>query len=136
MRCSCFLMWAGVLSLVVACDQQAPWMGPEDAKIVEGWPKTCDAAVDRILGALDKTSVADLKKVKQEDLIAYHHGWGTGIRNDFGLWGGNTELAVSCTKNSVLGIKSSLFRPPHPDDVSQEIINRVWLAVQSKVQVE
>jgi hypothetical protein len=47
------------------------------------------------------------------DLIRFHHGWGTGIRNAFGLWGGNRALLDSCGGG-------------HPDDASMVIIEAVW----------
>lgn len=80
-------------------------------------PRTVEEAADRLIGVL---SAADLKKVretKRQDLILYHFGWGTGIRNEFGLWQGNSALLES----------SGSF---HPDDCSMMIIERVWEKLQ------
>jgi len=53
----------------------------------------------------------------EEQLIRFHHGWGTGIRNEFGLWKGNKELLADC-------------HAEHPDDASMVIIQAVWERLQ------
>jgi hypothetical protein len=55
--------------------------------------------------------------MRKDSLIELHHGWGTGIRNGFGLWRGNTGLQASCAKE-------------HPDDCSMVIIEAVWEALR------
>jgi hypothetical protein len=62
----------------------------------------------------DRTRIRDTKK---EDLISFHHGWGTGIRDEFGLWRGNTNLMTACHAD-------------HPDDASMVIIEAVWQKLQ------
>ena len=49
----------------------------------------------------------------EKDLISYHFSLGRIIRNEFGLWHGNTELVKS------LGFD-------HADDCSQHIIVSFW----------
>jgi hypothetical protein len=89
-------------------------------------PTTCQAAITSIVTRLSSEDKAALRKNKKEDLIQYHHGWGTGIRNDFGLWGGNEALARDC---------AARFGDPsgpealHPDTISGLIIEQVWRAV-------
>lgn len=91
------------------------------------WPRTCHEAIDRIVSAMSDADKAALRKDKREDLVMYHFGWGTGIRNSFGLWGGNTALAEDC---------ATRFGKPddpqglHPDVISGIIIEQVWKAVQ------
>ena len=58
-----------------------------------------------------------VRETKREDLILFHHGWGTGIRNEFGLWRGNTNLMADC-------------HAKHPDDASMVIIKAVWERLQ------
>jgi hypothetical protein len=36
-----------------------------------------------------------VRETRWEDLIRFHHGWGIGIRNAFGLWQGNTPFLES-----------------------------------------
>jgi Domain of unknown function (DUF6794) len=82
------------------------------------WPKTLEEAADVILSRLGKKDKRILRGTKREDLIQYHHGWGTGIRNEFGLWQGNEALLESCGC-------------VHPDDCSMKIMELVWEKLQS-----
>ena len=75
------------------------------------WPTTVDAAVADLLSKLSPGDKAKLRNTKKSDLIMYHHGWGTGIRNHYGLWRGNHKL-----------IESACGKGCHPDDVSMVII--------------
>ena len=59
------------------------------------WPKTLDEAVTCILGEMDDADKARVRDMKKEDLAQFYHGWGTGIRNEFGLWKGNTNLFIN-----------------------------------------
>lgn len=60
-----------------------------------------------------------VRATKRQDLIMFHHGWGTGIRNYYGLWRGNEKL-----------IASACGKPCHPDDASMIIIEDVWNELQ------
>ncbi|GEM_PF-3358591 len=56
-------------------------------------------------------SVANKERVRstpRKDLTQLHHGWGTGIRNAFGLWAGNKALP---------------YRPPRGGDFSSATIS-------------
>jgi len=77
------------------------------------WPKTVRAAVDDQLKRLSEKDKADLRARTRSDLIRFHHGWGTGIRNEYGLWRGNAALLKDCGN-------------VHPDDCSMKIIEEVW----------
>ena len=52
-----------------------------------------------------------------EDLSRFHHGWGTGIRNGYGLWIGTTPISQHMRD---IGLQ-------HPDDMSGVLINSYWL---------
>ena len=54
-----------------------------------------------------------IRDTAREDLIKFHHGWGMGIRNDFGLWRGNDELFKATGAED-------------PDGASMAIILAVW----------
>lgn len=56
----------------------------------------------------------------KKDLIKFHHGFGTYIRNTFGLWSGHPELLASMC----------LPLDTHPDDVSFKIILALWERVR------
>ena len=68
------------------------------------------------MSAEDKEFVRNTKK---GDLIKFHHGWGTGIRNEFGLWGLNNVLLEDTGER-------------HPDDASMVIIEAVWKELQKR----
>ena len=82
------------------------------------WPKTVDEAVSRIIAGLSDADRKQVNETKKEALILFHQGWGTGIRNQFGLWRGNTNLMADC-------------HAQHPDDASMVIIEAVWLRLQN-----
>ena len=90
------------------------------AQVVPAWPRTVGAAVDTILAHLDEKSKATVRSTAEGDLIRFHHGWGTGIRNAFGLWQGNADLLSSCGGAGI-----------HPDDCSMVIIHQVWKRLQT-----
>ena len=68
-----------------------------------------------VLATLDDESDADksaIASLGRGDMIQYHHGFGTYIRNRFGLWRGNGELLASTGAE-------------HPDDASQVILEQL-----------
>ncbi|MES2674450.1 MAG: DUF6794 domain-containing protein [Pseudomonadota bacterium] len=79
-------------------------------------PKSLESAVEYIVSDLSAEDKIKVKETKFCNLIMYHHGWGTGIRNSLGLWRGNTELLKSACGGERC----------HPDDASMEIIYGVW----------
>jgi hypothetical protein len=79
-------------------------------------PQSLTEAVDLIVKELDSKSRATLLQTKREDLIQFHHGWGTGIRNSMCLWGGNDQLIRSACGGKLC----------HPDDASMLIMEAVW----------
>ena len=81
---------------------------------------TCDGATAKLANELPPSEKARLAAMKKDDLILLHHGFGTGIRNEFGLWGGNFALIESCSGSP----------DTHPDDVSMIIIERLWARLQ------
>jgi hypothetical protein len=84
------------------------------------WPKTVDEAAREIAENLSEEDRATVGNTPRKDLIRFHHGWGTGIRNGLGLWRGNESLLSSCGKG----------KPVHPDDCSMVIIEAVWERLQ------
>lgn len=53
-----------------------------------------------------------------KNLIMYHHGFGTYIRNKYKLWANEWEPHV---------VNDVDISPDHPDQVSMRIIEQVWL---------
>src|SRR3989338_2227709 len=75
------------------------------------WPRTLKEAVKLLLGGLSEHAKLGLKQATGEDLDVLHATLGTTIRNDFGLWSGNTMLLKACGSETM-----------HPDDASMVII--------------
>jgi len=96
-----------------------PVTGDERTIQDENWPATLDEAVAVIVGGLSAENRELVRQTEYEDLIQYHHGWGTDIRNKFGLWRGNEALMLS-----------ACGRQCHPDTASMRIIEAVWLELQ------
>ena len=85
------------------------------------WPTTVQDSVKDILSRMSEKDKELVRNTKRGDLIMFHHGWGTGIRNYYGLWRGNQKL-----------IESACGRSCHPDDASMVIIRAVWRELKSK----
>ena len=56
-----------------------------------------------------------------DNLIQFHHGMGTSIRNDYGLWKHEWEPVI------VDGVDCAV---DHPDAISMNIIKAVWRVFQ------
>lgn len=108
-----FLLILLVASSVMAEDKEP--LGPDQ------WPRTVEATVSDLISSLPDADKATVRETKKEDLIRFHHGWGTWIRNHYGLWRGNDEL-----------IESACGRRCHPDEASMVIIEAVWTALQEQ----
>lgn len=116
-----FLVLTLMLILMGCADIDAQVVEPEQEGQMD-WPTTCDSAVARLTTQLPQSEKENLAAMKRNDLILLHHGFGTGIRNEFGLWGGNLALIQSCSGK----------RNAHPDDVSMIIIEQLWDSLQRK----
>lgn len=81
-------------------------------------PRTVEEAVALIIKDMSEKDKQTLRSKKKDELIMYHLGWGTGIRNSFGLWGGNRALMKDTGAD-------------HPDDASMVIIEAVWEKLQN-----
>jgi uncharacterized protein DUF6794 len=49
------------------------------------WLQTVNEAVERILQGTPSEDKEQVRSTPEDDLILFHFGWGTGIRNEFGL---------------------------------------------------
>jgi hypothetical protein len=79
------------------------------------WPTTVRDTVKDILSSMPEADRERLKTMDKKDLILLHHSWGMGIRNHYGLWGGNTKL-----------LESACGKACHPDNASGIIMAAVW----------
>jgi hypothetical protein len=121
MRFSRTILLAVVALILIGCQKPQPAARPAhyvpSAAERAAWPKTVDEAVTRLLADMEDADKARVRDTKKNDLILFHHGWGTGIRNELGLWRGNTNLMADC-------------HAQHPDDASMVIIEAVWQRLQ------
>ena len=96
------------------------------------------------MSTIDKQYIKNLPKKK---LITLHRGFGTGIRNKFGLWGDNKALRSDCFRLMKKDYKEDYKRfmnhwktfgkdysgeNTHPDDASHIIICELWRRLQNK----
>ncbi len=89
------------------------------------WPTTLDEAVEILIEELDEQAKIQITQTMEESLAKYHHGWGTGIRNEFGLRQGNNRLLASCGSERMSA-----------DKASSVIIHSVWEKLRSQMQPE
>ena len=68
--------------------------------------------VEDIIANISEAGKANVVNKSADDLILFHHGCGTYIRNRYNLWG-NQALVKATGKE-------------HPDDASMVIIKAVW----------
>lgn len=100
---------------LAACAPRAP-----EASASTSWPGTVDEAVDRLLGELPADRVDWIRRIPKDAVISQlYMGYGTGVRNQFGLWGGNDALLTSCGTDD-------------PEGCSSVILERLWDSVQAK----
>lgn len=101
---------------------ETPAQPPTSTVERDTWPTTVADAAKRIADELDDESRARVRSTPRSALIEFLHGWGTGIRNSFGLWRGNEKLLASCG-----GGKRS-----DPEECSMVIIEAVWTMVRQR----
>lgn len=107
--------------ILIFCSLSAAAMSDAQEAPLEAdtWPTSVSATVEDLLDRMSDEEKRTVRQTKEEDLIQFHHGWGTGIRNHYGLWRGNTAL-----------IEDACGKGCHPDDASMVIIEAVWRALQ------
>jgi len=83
-------------------------------------PRTVNDAVHIIKSKWLSKSDLDWILRNPEDQVSaqLHHGLGTTIRNEFGLWGDNKQLRTACGEE-------------HPDNCSGVIISALWKSIRS-----
>jgi hypothetical protein len=60
------------------------------------WPKNLDEAVNICLLTLTPEEKELVKYTPQDKLIWFDFEWAINIRNEFGMWRGNSALIESC----------------------------------------
>lgn len=113
---SALILYTTLLALVlVAC---APRAAESSSEVV--WPSTVEEAVDILLSHLPADDVEWMRRnPKQSVTSQLYRGYGTGVRNHFGLWGGNDALLKSCGNED-------------PEGCSIVILEAMWDRVQAQ----
>jgi len=97
-----------------------------------------EGAVIYLKTVLSKEELATISKGSKKDMINYHHGLGTVIRNSMGLWGDNDTLKEDCLRIlqkthperiSAINDSNDII---HADDASGVILDALWEDLQKK----
>jgi hypothetical protein len=89
------------------------------------WPRTIDDAVDRVIASMSEEEKSVLKNTDERELVNFHFGLGWFIRNEFGLYKGNSDLLKACARSRYNAFER-LFFQNDPDEASGFIIDVVW----------
>lgn len=84
-------------------------------------PQDLDDSFAELKKILPKEVVEKMKTGPEKDMVSYHHGLGTSLRNNWGLWQGSRLSKWFNDK----GIK-------HPDDMSGIILDSFWRHLNEK----
>ena len=84
-------------------------------------PKDLEDAFVELKKMLSSALLDEIRLKSEKDMILYHHGFGTWLRNNWGLWA-SSRLAQYFNQ---LGIN-------HPDDMSGIILTSFWRHLHSK----
>lgn len=97
----------------------------------KNWPENVDEAIERVISELSQKDKYILKDSAFNDLIQLHFSLEMWIRNNFGLWENNRELAMSLIEKYPDRI-DKLCDSVHvePDSASMVIIEEVWKKLQ------
>ena len=95
---------------------------PPGARERDGWPQRVDDAARWVIRETPSEVRSRFRATKQGDLVTWHHGLGTWVRNRSGLWRGNDALLRDCSRGQTPLV--------HPDDCSMMILKSAWLLLQ------
>ena len=98
------------------------------------WPRTVEEAVQQLTSSMSEEDKATLRNTPEEDLALFHHGLGTAIRNELGLWADNRELLESCASQMMPDspYDDYLTMMVHPDEASTVVIEALWRRLQKE----
>jgi hypothetical protein len=87
-------------------------------------PETMEDAIDVMLIELAETARMQIKNGDFSSPAALHHGYGTALRNDFGLWDAKSPLTQHFRTRFGLG---------HADDISDLLIEGMFAKIKGDV---
>lgn len=98
-------------------------------------PKTVEEAVQQLLKEMHLDGKNYIGSMTMEkELYDVHHSLGRAIRNNMGLWGGNSVLLINCKRVALengqqltpIRADHGEFFAMHPDDASHTILVELW----------
>jgi hypothetical protein len=96
-----------------------------------------DQIVEDLYTNLHPDSAKWLQEHTEKEARGLHHGFGTAIRNEYGLWAEDHPLTGLRAQTEPRDIHNSLdYSTFHPDAVSNEIIAALWRKANSPTQVK
>lgn len=95
---------------------------------------TNDQIIDDVVSKMTPEDKMELSKLEAKDMIKFHHGVGTFIRNEYKLWDRNNPLTAIWFIDTESGnekyIKNGVDNHPnHPDAISMDILLGIWKTV-------
>lgn len=98
---------------------------------------TFEQIVDDIVSKMTDEDKTELSKLEAKDMIKFHHGVGTFIRNEYKLWERNNPLTALWVIDNESGNEKFIVdgvdhHPCHPDAVSMDILYGIWEIVTGK----
>jgi len=85
-------------------------------------PKSLNECFSELKRLLTRKELADFKSVKEEEISVYHMGLGRWIRNNWGLWAGDSRLAKYFKDKGI----------NNPDDMSGIILTSFYRYLNNK----
>lgn len=98
-----------------AADSRVPNSEPPEDGMDEGVPANLGEAHRRLLQELPPQTIEEMRAGTEVEMVRYHHGPGTWIRNEWGLWRGSRLARYF----NAMGVH-------HPDDMSGIILETLW----------
>lgn len=102
---------------------------------------TINEIVDDFYPKLSPEDISEIRKTDRDHIFKWHHTVGMYIRNNYELWNENHPLTKewhfdsenNFNKYVVDGID---YHPNHPDEVSNRILEAIWLRVNTEILIK
>lgn len=93
--------------------------------------------IDDVVSKMTEEDKQELATLQYEDMIKFHHGVGTFIRNEYKLWERNNPLTALWVIDNESGNEKFIIdgvdhHPCHPDAVSMDILYGIYEKVIGK----
>lgn len=97
---------------------------------------TVKSIAKELLENYNKNDIDIIKKCTKDNMYRFHHGVGTNIRNEYGLWHDSPlteKYRIDRENGGTKFIENGVdAHPQHPDAISMEILMEIWELVHNK----